>query len=452
MSIHLPSPPDPPDPFPPGNDPGPELPSVGSALSGRRSRLISAMAQACAARGFKATSVTDVVAAAQLSREDFYAIFRDEEDCFLATIDQELGEVMNLISGRYSEDKPWFQVIHDTITGLTEMLAERPAFAKVTFLEALPAGSAAFDRYSAGKRALITLLEQGRADAPADLALPTSVAELAFGGVEAVIKDELIAGHASRLPQLAPDLLYICYSPFMDQEEAISRSGVDRRREPEFVAPEFHASRQVNVDLPGPSLRIDLMEAMLKVAVNAGYEGASVEKVIAEAGVSRDDFYAHFPDKQSCFLATYDFLLDHVVFSVAAAYESEAEWPDQVRAGVGALLDWFAAEPRLAHLAIVGMAEAGPAAHRHYRQAVRRFIPLLAAGHEYTTVGYRLPSTTSRLALGSITEMLFDEIHAGRAARLSEMVPELTFAALVPYLGAKEASEQMIRARKLDRS
>lgn len=422
-----------------------------SPLSNRRSRLISAMAEACAARGFTATSVTDVVAAAQLTRDDFYAIFRDEEDCFLATIDQVLGEVMNLVSGRYSADKPWFQIIHDIIVGLTEMFSERPAFAKVAFLEALPAGSAAFERYSAGKRALITLLDQGRDDAPADLALPSSVAEMAFGGAEAVIKDELIAGRASNLPALAPDFLYSCYAPFMDHEQAISLSGIEGRRNLDSIAPEFHSSRRVDVELPGPGQRIDLMEAMLKVCVNEGYSAATVEKVIVEAGITRDDFYIHFPDKQTCFLATYDFLLDHVVFSVAAAYESEAEWPDQVRAGIGALLDWFAAEPRLSHLAIVGMAQAGPAAHRHYRQAVRRFIPLLSAGHEYTTIGYRLPPTTSRLALGSITEMLFDEIHAGRAARLSEMVPELTFAALVPFIGNREASAQMIKARNLDR-
>lgn len=410
------------------------------------------MADACAARGFHATSVTDVVAAAGVTRDDFYEIFRDEEECFLATIDQVLGEVMSLTSGSYSADKPWFQVVHDVISGLTEMFAERPAFAKVTFLETLPAGSAAFDRYSAGKRALITLIDQGRADAPPDLSLPTAAGELAFNGIEAVIKDELIAGRAARLPQLTPDLLYICFVPFMDQEQAIALSGIEGRREPEAFVPDFHPARRINVELPGPGVRIDLMEAMLKVAVNEGYAGVSVDKVIAQAGVSREDFYAHFHDKQSCFLATYDFLLDHVVFSVAAAYESEDEWPDKVRAGVGALLDWFASEPRLSHLAIVGMAEAGPAAHRHYRQAVRRFIPLLAAGQEYTTIGYRLPSTTPRLALGSITEMLFDEIRAGRATRLSEMVPELTFAALAPYLGSKEASEQMLKARQLQES
>lgn len=410
------------------------------------------MAEICAARGYKATSVTDVVAASQLTREDFYAIFRDEEECFLATIDQVLGDVMSLVSGRYSADKPWFQMVHDIIVGLAEMFSERPEFGKVVFVEALPAGSAAFERYTASKRALISMLDQGRADAPAELALPTAAAEMAFGGAEAMIKDELIAGRATKLPSLIPDLLYSCYAPFMEQEQAISMSGIDGRRDLEPLAPEFHYSHRINVELPGPGPRIELMEAMLKVCINEGYEAASVDKVIDVAGITRDEFYEHFPDKQTCFLATYDFLLDHVVFSVAAAYESEAEWPDKVRAGVGALLDWFAAEPRLSHLAIVGMALAGPAAHRHYRQAVRRFIPLLSSGHEYTTIGYRLPPTTSRLALGSITEMLFDEIHAGRAARLSEMVPELTFAALVPFVGSKEASAQMIKARELSRS
>lgn len=408
-----------------------------------------AMADTCAARGFAATSVTDVVAAAQLSRDDFYAIFRDEEDCFLATIDFVLGEMMSLISGRYSVDKAWFQVVHDTLAGLTELFAEHPNFGKIAFLEALPAGSAAFERYSAGKRNLITLLDQGRADAPANLALPSSVAQIAFGGAEALIKDELIAGRAGELPRLLPELLYACYSPFMDQEQAISRSGLGSNRDISAFESEATEAGRLTVELPGPSRQIDLMEAMIKICINEGYAAASVEKVIAEAGITREEFYSHFPDKQRCFLATYDFILDHVAFSVTSAFESEAEWPDKVRAGVAALLDWFAAEPRMAHLAIVGMATAGPAAHRHYRHAVRRFIPLLAAGRDYAPLGNRLPPTVSRLALGSITELLFDEIHAGRAARLSEMVPELTFGALAPFIGAEEASAQMQKARRL---
>ena len=406
------------------------------------------MADTCAARGFAATTVTDVVAAAQLTRDDFYAIFRDEEDCFLATIDVILGEMMSLISGNYSADKAWFQVVHDTLAALAEYFAEHPNYAKVALLEALPAGSAAFERYSAGKCNLITLLDQGRADATSDLALPSSVAQIAFGGAEALIKDELIAGRASDLPRLLPELLYVCYSPFMDQDQALSRSGLDRNRDPSAFESEAIEAGRLKVELPGPSRRIDLMEAMIKICIHEGYGAASVEKVIAEAGVPREEFYEHFPDKQSCFLATYDFILDHVAFSVTAAYQSEDEWPDRVQAGVGALLDWFAAEPRMAHLAIVGMAKAGPAAHRHYRHAVRRFIPLLAAGRQYAPLGSRLPSTVSRLALGSITELLFDEIHAGRAARLSEMVPELTFGALSPYIGAREASTQMQKARR----
>lgn len=410
---------------------------------------MAAMVDICAARGYAATSVTDVVAAAQLTRDDFYAIFRDEEDCFLATLDFVLGEIVGLISAQYSVDKPWFQVVHDIFVELAGFFAEHPAYGKVALLESLPAGSAAFERYSATKRTLITLLDQGRADAEADLALPSSVAQIAFGGAEAMIKDELIAGRAAEFPRLVPEFLYVCYAPFMDQEQAIARSGLNRERDTSAIESEAAAAGGLKVELPGPSGQIDLMEAMLKICVNEGYAAATVEKVIAEAGVSRDEFYGHFPDKQACFLATYDFILDHVAFSVSAAFESEAEWPDQVRAGVGALLDWFAAEPRMAHLAIIGMATAGPAAHRHYRHAVRRFLPLLAAGKQYAPLGNRLPATVSRLALGSITELLFDEIHAGRASRLSEMVPELTFGALAPYIGAHEAAAQMHKARRL---
>ncbi|HZJ28350.1 MAG TPA: TetR/AcrR family transcriptional regulator, partial [Solirubrobacterales bacterium] len=365
----------------------------------RRRRLTNAMAETCAARGFAATTTTDVVAAAGVSREDFEELFRDEEECFLATVDGFLAEVMGLVGQLASPDKTWFQTTHDGFEALLRLFAERPTVGKVALLETLPAGPAAFERYSALKRMLVSLLDLGRADAPEDVKLPSAAALMAFGGAKEVITDELIAGHAARLPNMLPMLLYTAYAPFMDQAEALSRSGLDQVPRDWGAAPAAGAAHVAAV-LPGPGPRTDLLEAMIKVSVVKGYEATTLDEVMAAAGVDREGFNRFFPDKQSCFLPTFDHILDHVVFGVVSAYETEVEWPDRVRVAVAALLDWFSAEPRMAHLAIVGMATAGPAAHRHYRKAVQRFLPLFTHGLEYAPLGDRLPPSITRLALG----------------------------------------------------
>jgi AcrR family transcriptional regulator len=59
--------------------------------------------------------------------------------------------------------------------------------------------------------------------------------------------------------------------------------------------------------------RIELLRAMIETAATFGYAESSVQEVIAEAGVTRSTFYAHFRDRDACFLAALDYLADAAV-------------------------------------------------------------------------------------------------------------------------------------------
>ena len=58
-----------------------------AVVASQRSRLIDAMAQVVAERGYPATTVADVVERAGVSRRTFYEQFADKEACFLAAYD-----------------------------------------------------------------------------------------------------------------------------------------------------------------------------------------------------------------------------------------------------------------------------------------------------------------------------------------------------------------------------
>ena len=53
----------------------------------QRQRLLEAMAVVCARRTYAATTIAEVVESAGVSRATFYELFRDKEDCFVATMD-----------------------------------------------------------------------------------------------------------------------------------------------------------------------------------------------------------------------------------------------------------------------------------------------------------------------------------------------------------------------------
>lgn len=188
-----------------------------------------------------------------------------------------------------------------------------------------------------------------------------------------------------------------------------------------------------------------ILEAMVRVVGRKGYKPTSVADVIAEADVSRTTFYKHFEDKQECFLAAYDVLTERVLAEVMERCDAGLSWVERVQAGLATLIEMFALEPELARTAIVEVAAAGAEARQRHWDAITRFTEFLEDGEELA--GDReLPENIALMAAGAVSGLIFDELLTGRAERLPQMLPDLVFALLVPYIGPGAAAEEMRKA------
>lgn len=188
-----------------------------------------------------------------------------------------------------------------------------------------------------------------------------------------------------------------------------------------------------------------ILEAMVKVVGRKGYKAASVADVIAEADVSRTTFYKHFEDKHECFLAAYDLVVERVLDQVIASCDGQQAWLERVRVGLTTILEMFALDPPLARTAVVEVAAAGADARQRHWDAVVRFTEFLAEGKELAD-GRELPENIALMAAGAVSGLIFDELLTGRAERLPQLLPDLLFALLVPYIGPGAATEEMRRA------
>jgi AcrR family transcriptional regulator len=188
------------------------------------------------------------------------------------------------------------------------------------------------------------------------------------------------------------------------------------------------------------SQRERLLDAMAQVCASEGYGAANVAAVSARAGVSRKTFYEHFRDKEDCFLAAYDAILGKFVADVIGAYEQpELSWPERVRAGLEALLSFLAAEPAFARLAIVEVVAAGPRALERYLSAVRLLASLADEGRGEGPGHEQLPASIAVAVVQGGALVIRDQILAGRTEGLPDLLPDLLYATLVPYLGQEEA-------------
>jgi AcrR family transcriptional regulator len=200
-----------------------ELPQPLVAHS-QRERILTAMAAACAAKGFGATTIADVCEPAGVSRATFYELFRDKEDCLQASMELALADAMGRIVEVYSPDKPWATMVRDAAATFLELLASRPDFARMALIEAPAAGGRSFEMYASGKRVLQALLDRGRGDPIEEQAIPSSAGRGALAAAESLIVGQILTGNTERLSELLPDIVYIVTVPYLGQDEALRQS------------------------------------------------------------------------------------------------------------------------------------------------------------------------------------------------------------------------------------
>jgi AcrR family transcriptional regulator len=189
--------------------------------------------------------------------------------------------------------------------------------------------------------------------------------------------------------------------------------------------------------------RDKLLRAMLEELVGKGYGDASVETARKGAGVSAAEFEAEFGDKDGCLFAAYDRLTDTMVAQASADCERDEPWPDRVRIGLERLLQAIAAQPEMARALTRSFPGIRPAAYERYVGLLSRFVPFMREGRDYSGVDEELPGEVELLAVGAAEAIIFSEVDAGRAERLPQMLPEILFSVLVPFMGPDRAADEM---------
>src|SRR4051812_15625203 len=106
---------------------GPHSLSRDEAVASQRGRMIEAMAETVAEKGYAATTVADVVARAGVSRKTFYEHFADREQCFLAAYDAAVDALFTAVAQRVAAGEPsgadWQARVRSGVRGYLEALA-----------------------------------------------------------------------------------------------------------------------------------------------------------------------------------------------------------------------------------------------------------------------------------------------------------------------------------------
>lgn len=173
---------------------------------------MDAIAALSAEQGYESTKIADIVRRAGVARKTLYDNFDGKEDLFLAAFDSFLTEVRVAVGAACeSADGVWHRRIEAGLAAFLATVAEHPAAARMSMIEALSATPSASARYDAALHEFVELLRRG---APREPGLPETIEETLVGGVAWIVNQQIRRGEAERAPELLPELSEFVLSPY----------------------------------------------------------------------------------------------------------------------------------------------------------------------------------------------------------------------------------------------
>ena len=142
--------------------------------------------------------------------------------------------------------------------------------------------------------------------------------------------------------------------------------------------------------LPPETVRAAQRERLLRSAIAAvaesGFADVTVADIVRGARVSKAAFYAHFADKEDCFLAATgagrQLMIDQVVAAGRRPLPPGGA-RGQLRAGLRAFLEFLASEPAFTRAFYISMPAVGDRAMTRIESAQHVFARLNQAWHEH---------------------------------------------------------------------
>jgi AcrR family transcriptional regulator len=204
-------------------------PTVPPDIAGRtqRQRIIDALIESCAEKTYAATTITDIVGRARISRTTFYKHFDDKRSCFDAALDRCLGELQEIAAASHDPGDPPADAARKAAIAVIQTLAARPGLAQILTGDAIALQPKVVERY---RRATVPALEALWRSGGQNPRAHTDP-RLAFGQAQVLILNHIATGKADRLPELRGEIVYLTVSPYGGHEEALEQARVAREAE-----------------------------------------------------------------------------------------------------------------------------------------------------------------------------------------------------------------------------
>jgi AcrR family transcriptional regulator len=187
-------------------------------LDHQRDHVLVAATEVFAKRGYRATTVDHIVAAARIGVGTFYGLFGGKEECFLAAYERVLADMQEAIVAEIPPESPFSEQVCVALRALLVQIASQPLQARIALVEVQTAGPKALARYQQTIDALIPVLARARDESPFAGELPSRLEEAVIGGLLWYLQQRLQQSELKDPEDHLADVLEIVLEPYLGPE------------------------------------------------------------------------------------------------------------------------------------------------------------------------------------------------------------------------------------------
>jgi AcrR family transcriptional regulator len=201
--------------------------------------------------------------------------------------------------------------------------------------------------------------------------------------------------------------------------------------------------------------RAQILEAAREAFARLGYHQATIDHIVAEAGVARGTYYLYFEDKRAVFSELIDRFSSRLAATIVRIVTDDPEKPvdEQVRENIRGILAVCLQERTMTKILFTDAVGLDPAFDRKlasfYDEVVLLLTESLRDGQALGIVSDGEPRVLAYLTIGALKELLFQVVTLGLTEESADVLTAQMYRFLREgYLRVAEPSRPKKRGRR----
>jgi len=183
-------------------------------------RILRGFAAVMVEKGYAATTIADISAAASISQNTFYAHFHDKEHALHAAIDSSGAQMVAATLPAVRRAPQWPHAVRVALEATCSFLSAEPAFAHLREVEVYAVGPSAVEQRDRATTEIAKVLGALAEEAPQ--ALDPLAVEATLKAIQSLFYERVRKHGPSALAKVPPLATYLALAPVIGAEEAFA--------------------------------------------------------------------------------------------------------------------------------------------------------------------------------------------------------------------------------------